>query len=476
MFNDSFYPTPLSVLDQMGIDCYDKVCLEPSSGKGDIIDYLNKNGASQVLCCEYNKDLATISASKGQLIANDFFSVTSEMISHVNLIVMNPPFSNADKHIMHAWNIAPEGCEIIALCNWETINNDRGYSRKELAELISNYGESVNLKDCFSQAERTTNVQVGLVKLFKPVVTEGNGFDGFYLDYDSELQENAVIGFNEIKAVVNTYVAAVRCFDKVEAVAAELKAFTNVTFVGKQKEDKSYEKHLLSFGEGLTFKTSYSDSAGVITKSQFAKAFQKKCWNYIFDLVNIQKYVTKGVMEDINKFINNRKNYPFTVKNISKMLDIIVGTREQTMQKAIVEAVDNFTRHTHENRFGVEGWKTNDGHLLNKKFIVNYVAGYEFGNNLRVKTYNSHQVEYLIDLQKALCLITAIDFDTIAKVHQLKDLTANTWYEWGFFEFKVYKKGTGHFKFKDEKVWEMLNRAYARIKGQVLPEKFKSAA
>ncbi|WP_461484936.1 class I SAM-dependent methyltransferase, partial [Pedobacter sp.] len=99
----------------MGIDCYDKVCLEPSSGKGDIIDYLNQNGAAEVLCCESNEDLALISANKGQLVANDFFTLLPEEVSHVNLIVMNPPFSNADKHILHAWNIAPEGCEIIAL-------------------------------------------------------------------------------------------------------------------------------------------------------------------------------------------------------------------------------------------------------------------------------------------------------------------------------------------------------------------------
>jgi hypothetical protein len=46
-----------------------------------------------------------------------------------------------------------------------------------------------------------------------------------------------------------------------------------------------------------------------------------------------------------------------------------------------------------------------------------------------------------------------------------------TWYDWGFFEVKVFKKGTMHLKFKDEKVWENLNRKYAKIKGQVLPEK-----
>ena len=41
----------------------------------------------------------------------------------------------------------------------------------------------------------------------------------------------------------------------------------------------------------------------------------------------------------------------------------------------------------------------------------------------------------------------------------------------GFFDFKVYKKGTGHFKFRDVKVWELLNRTYAKIKGEVLPER-----
>ena len=38
----------------------------------------------------------------------DFLTVKSEQISHIDFIVMNPPFSNADKHILHAYEIAPE--------------------------------------------------------------------------------------------------------------------------------------------------------------------------------------------------------------------------------------------------------------------------------------------------------------------------------------------------------------------------------
>lgn len=49
MFDKEFYPTPLPVLDLMGIDAFNKVVLEPSAGKGDIVDYLKNNGAKSVL-------------------------------------------------------------------------------------------------------------------------------------------------------------------------------------------------------------------------------------------------------------------------------------------------------------------------------------------------------------------------------------------------------------------------------------------
>ncbi len=90
--------------------------------------------------------------------------------------------------------------------------------------------------------------------------------------------------------------------------------------------------------------------------------------------MNIDKYVTSGVMQDINRFVETQTKVPFTIKNIYRMVEILVGTSQQTMNRAIVEAIDNFTRHTHENRYAVEGWKTNVGHLLNKKFIIPYIV------------------------------------------------------------------------------------------------------
>ena len=94
MFNSEFYPTPRNVIDQMQLDCTGKICLEPSAGKGDIVDYLKEYGAAEVLACELNDDLRTIVANKATVIGSDFLSVTSEQISHVQLIVMfNTPSS-----------------------------------------------------------------------------------------------------------------------------------------------------------------------------------------------------------------------------------------------------------------------------------------------------------------------------------------------------------------------------------------------
>ena len=39
--------------------------------------------------------------------------------------------------------------------------------------------------------------------------------------------------------------------------------------------------------------------------------------------MNMEKYVTSGVMKDINKFVETQEKVPFTMKNIYKMLEII---------------------------------------------------------------------------------------------------------------------------------------------------------
>lgn len=465
IFNRDFYPTPTEVIEQMCFQMQLKgaTVLEPSAGSGNIVKYLNKQGAT-VLACEKEPELRKVLSGECTLIANDFLDVKAEDVSHISAIVMNPPFSADEAHILHAYDIAPEGCEIIALCNYATYENyDRYSRRKQLRNLINDYGEILEMGDVFSEAERKTNVSVGMVRLFKPLLNEARDWEGFYTETDEEPQSDGVIQYSEVRALVNTYMASVKCFDRFMPIGQELNGLT-----------KS-----LGFGEGFRFSVGYSDREGVTTKEDFARALQKHLWAKVFGMFNIERYVTRGVMQDINAFVHNRKNYPFTMRNIYRMVEVIFGTRETTMNKAIVEAVDNLTKYTHENRYGLPGWKTNAGYLLNKKIIIDYAAEYSsYSDSISVR-YNSD--DKLMDLLKVYDYLSANPESTLTpyrwfqKVWNSKSLEPNCWYNAGIFEFKVFKKGTMHLKFQDMKDWELINRAYAKAKGQVLPEVIKTA-
>ena len=181
MFGKDFYPTPDHVIEVMmaNIDITNKVILEPSAGKGNIVDWLQRNNAKEVLSCENNEDLRAILHGKCNVLASDFFNLRPEQITHIDLIVMNPPFSADEKHILHAWEIAPGGCEIIALCNSETLDNRYSRNRAILRELIDLNGSHESLYNCFSEAERESNVNVSLVRLYKPSTGEME-FDGYF--------------------------------------------------------------------------------------------------------------------------------------------------------------------------------------------------------------------------------------------------------------------------------------------------------
>lgn len=461
MFHNEFYPTPKEVLYMMQLDCKDKIILEPHAGKGNIVDFCKENGAKEVLTYEINKDLQEIVKRKSTLLGSDFFECKPEQISHIDAIYMNPPFSNADRHILHAWEIAPEGCEIVSLCNYTTISQPYG----RLKVLIRDNGITENLGDCFKQAERKTGVEVGLIRLFKPVASKEFEFEGFFMDEEEEEEQgNGILQYNEVRALVNRYVGTMKAFDKMKY---ELDALN----------------HLIS-GIGMSSVTlEISSERMVTTKEQFSKIIQKRSWQHIFNKLNMEKYVTSGVMKDINKFVETQEKVPFTMKNIYKMLEIIVGTREQTFNRALEEAVDNFTKHTHENRFGVEGWKTNSGYMLNKKFICEGIVKTSWGGGSLQVRYSSYNGNKIDDLVKVLCNITGKNYNNIGTLYRFNfnrnsheknfEIMPNEWYEFGFFDVKFFKKGTMHLKFKNIDDWYRLNQSYGKLKGFTLPENYK---
>lgn len=463
MFNPDFYPTPPEVAAEMldPLDLRGKTVLEPSAGKGDLARECIARGAHEVLWCETETELRRIIHGGKRLyqLCADFMQVQAENVSHIDLIVMNPPFSADERHILHAWEIAPPGCEIVALCNWNTVEGHYRGLQLQLAKLVEAYGSKECLGECFADAERPTRVSVGLVRLTKPGqrVSGADEFDGFFLGPDElEAQGQGLIPYRRSRDIVNRYVEACRIYDEQVAAGVRLQGVLD-GFFGKE------------LGLQVTME------GAPVARNRFRKELQKAAWKHVFAEFLPAQMATSQLAKDINAFVEEQSRIPFTERNIYRMLQIVAGTQEQRVDRAVEEAIDSLTKHTAENRYGVEGWVTNSGYMLNRRFIRAYMAEPSFSDPsmVRVKTYGS-QSDEIRDLIKAICFLTGRPFEEVAQPERGDNLyTPGLWYDWGFFRFRPYKKGTVHFEFKDEDVWAAVNARYARIKGQVLPEQHR---
>lgn len=470
MFNPDFYPTPPEVAAEMldPLDLRGRVVLEPSAGSGNLVRECMQRGAAEVIWCEQEpqlRDLLTsiCGATPAHAYA-DFLQVHPADVSHIDLICMNPPFSADEAHILHAWEIAPPGCEIVALSNWNTIDVWLGNPlttrpgtrlQQQLGHLIEAYGSRENLGECFTTAERPTQVSVGLVRLRKPGSRPGGDeFEGFYLGPDDiEAQGEGLIQYRRSRDIVNRYVEACRIFDEQVEAGTRLGSVLHGFF-----------------GQELGLQVTVEGAP--VTRNRFRKDLQKAAWKHVFAEFLPAQLATSQLARDINAFVEKQSQIPFTERNIYRMLQIVAGTQEARVDRAVEQAIDSLTKHTKENRYGVEGWVTNSGYMLNRRFIRAYMAEVSWsGNGVTVKTYGS-QADEITDLIKALCFLTGRRYEEVGQPVKPADgvFWPGEWYDWGFFRFRAYKKGTVHFEFKDEEVWAAVNARYARIKGQVLPE------
>lgn len=488
--NPDFYPTPEAVIEKMmfGEDFVGKTVLEPSAGNGNIVDWLKTHGSCNVIACENDPNIRKLLNGKCEIIADDFLTVTSDMVSHVHHIVMNPPFSKGVEHILHAFDIAPAGCVITALCNYDSIKYEHHNKKnRELAELVEMCGRQEYLGSVFDDdAERKTRCSITMLKLYKYGDGEDEFSGYFFSEYDEDVananEKEGIMPYNFIREIVNRYVSAIKLFDDtLEATKRLNDAATYVEY--RQEKDGNgnliQKKHEYGYLP-IRFKAvSIDERATEVTHASYRKALQKYYWGIIFSKLKMHKYATKKLDEDINKFIENNQHIPFTMANIYRVLDIVIQTNGQRMQKALEEAFDTICSFSAENSGAGEKWKTNANYMVNRKFIVPYMteyASYGFKNKY-VELSHYGKTREIEDVCKALCYITGIDYDNVdslsdvVRSSRFSGIEWGEWFRWGFFRCKAYKKGTMHFEFLDEDVWYMFNRRVAEARGWTLPKK-----
>ncbi len=526
--NKDFYPTPPNITQMMlqQVNVTGKVVLEPSMGKGDLVDVIRSFSPKEILGCEKSDELRAISRSKvDRVLTNDFLELNKNDVSHIDCIIANPPFSSGAKHLLKMWDIAPEGCEIVCLINRNTLQLDYSKERLELNEVIKTYGTTTNLGEAFTTAERKTHVEVSMVYLFKPITDEEDLFD-FYFDMDSQHEPNSdiegIMPHNNVREIVNRYVGAIKYFDEVNTAQKRMNALI-------EPLNSSY---------GAIKFTAKDRDKNEFTYESFRIELQKNAWSVVFNKLGAEKYMTESLKGDLNKFIEQQRNVPFTMSNIYKMLQLVIGTHGQRMEKVVLQVFDWLTEHHYGNRYQKEGWKTNSEYIVNERFILPYVPiepNISCGMPYVSYSPNHRAKANVDDLMKSLCYLTGEEyteknslrwmFDYGGKVVECKQingtidsqdrdpemtyLTKNVhgqettfiykedkdyyykycassrkltrykrwgkWFNWNdLLDIRVYKKGTVHGRFRDKKVWKRFNQSAAKSKGFQLASKFTS--
>lgn len=184
--NKDFYPTPQNLIDKMLSDIdfsMIKSILEPSAGKGDIVESLKKKAETHnkywgnkefqldIDCIEADQNLQHILKGKNfRVVYNDF--LTYNTMKEYDLIIMNPPFSNGCKHLLKALEMQQRnGGAVVCILNAETLKNLCTNDRQYLQRKLTEYNAKIEfIQNAFLDAERKTAVEIALVKVQLPEV------------------------------------------------------------------------------------------------------------------------------------------------------------------------------------------------------------------------------------------------------------------------------------------------------------------
>ena len=471
MFNKNFYPTPAELIRKMieplNISCGSKI-LEPSAGKGDILDLViekmsyrswqNEQIKEHFSSIEINKELQFILQKKGyKVVAEDFLTYNPDQI--FDFIIMNPPFDSGVKHLLKAWEIA-EGAEIICLLNEESIKNPYSAERKLLLEIIDQHGTVEFLANSFKNAERKTGVGIALVRLKSKAYKSK-----FKFNVDHESADN--LNFEDIQ---HNDIARDNLYQNLEARYNKVKSLL-IQKIQLDDKMQHFAEGLLNYGNIADINKKCEGKHGYHYYNAFMEILKKSAWDNVFTKTNISKYVTEKVRKDLQKQQDLQGVMIFTEENIRKLLADLYFNQENIMQECIENAFDLMTMYYKENRIHIEGWKTNDKWQVNRKVILPNIrdsSGLRWSPNQYSFSYQAK--EKLTDIEKGLCFITGKNIqiiDSMTKVNnreQTEQREFGQWYESEFFEFKLFKKGTLHIKFKDEWIWKQFNLQACKAK------------
>lgn len=541
MFGIQFYPTPPNLVERMmsKVDL-NKVSyvLEPSAGKGDIIDgfrkyikdrtksynlrqktkgkraeteffktkdecisYVNakfgtefttikefnkyfcdladKNDDEEIECCidSYDSDLtnkvfeieaveidtslqAILKDKKIKIVGNDFAEYNP--CCRYDLIMMNPPFQDGDKHLLKALKLIENGGQCVCILNAETLKNPYSDSRIYLANLLEKYEADIEyIENAFSDAENTTDVEIALVyvdiptkeielDVFKNLVM-GEEYKCDYEDYnDTQLATDDIIG-----NFVKQYEFEAKAGAKVIDTFYSMQKYIPNTDGGHSMISLS----VLGCSDDMDMKSTKFNPVNT-----YIRLLRDKYWSLLFQSKEMSRLLTQTARDKYLYKIREFRDYDFTFSNIKQLQIELVSHLSTNIDDAILKQFDNFTyKNSMDNASNVHyftGWKTNDAFMINSKVIVPMWGIY--GNRYGSSWSLCKASDFLEELEKIFVYLDGgktegADISSILYGYNYSNKYNGEKIQSKYFDVEFKKKGTVHIWFTNAELLKKFN-------------------
>lgn len=401
------------------------------------------------------------------IIHDDFFTYTP--FKQYDLIIMNPPFSNGDRHLLKALDIQKNGGSIVCLLNAETIRNPYTETRKELVKLLKKYNATIEyIDDAFVSAERRTGVKVALVKVFIEQAQEESDIYNHFKkaeemrDFDPNVTDLEVTDY--IKAAVTRFNVEVKA--GVELIR-QYRALIPYMFDNFDESDK-YKKPILRLTD--------SNDRGyeIVSQNEYLKKARIKYWKALLSNPKFVSKLTSKLQKEYHEKVEKLADYDFTEFNIYTLSAEMNAQVKKGIEDEILSMFDRLTEeHSYypecsKNRHLYNGWKTNKAHKIDKKVIIHTRGVWDEWDG-KPRVYSARAI--LEDIEMILNFLDGHMTEEVDSWERLdnyfkRGITKNI--DLKYFTATFYKKGTVHLVFTCPKLIERFN-IYAAQNKQWLP-------
>lgn len=488
----TFYPTPEALarrlLEGLKWDYIESV-LEPSAGKGDLArvcaglrkqagyngyyptseySWYDAISNADIDCIEIDPALRAVLEQQNFRVIHDDF-LTYETQKRYHLIAMNPPFDRGAAHLLHALDLMERGGEIRCILNAETLRNLYSDQRRELAKRLKDLNAEVEfVQDGFKDAERSTDVEIALVRVSIPMVHIDSSFMDemrkapTYKTSTVASEYADMVRYNEIDEWVNRHNYEVAC---------------GIRLI---EEWSAMEPFILANPDGdltnpiLSLKVRSGGSDRDVTINEYIRQTRLKYWRAIFQHSTFTDKLTSNLLNDLQASVNKFKDYEFSAYNILTLIIRMNGKVAQGIEDTIIKLFDDWTARSYyedsPNRHYYNGWKTNDCWRVGKKVIIPFYDAFDtWDKRFRAWSVMSRfrDIEKVFDFLDSGRTDWPGTFGNDFKVAEATGYTRNL--DTKYFTCTFYKKGTAHLVFKDLDLLEKFNLFASQRKGWLPP-------